>query len=345
MKLFIVGGLSEGQEAKRPLLQSSMRALGAELGRLGHDIVLCSPFEGSADREVLYGLSNAASAPRIEMHYPSTAETRDAVRDLICQLGLSIQEFPHAADASADPNIKRYGWLLAQLSALDSAHAVIAAGGNPTGSANMLLHLAEARRTPILPLANLGGAAATSLERQRYSLEDRIGAELVGWLHSAVPAGQIEPALARLSASATAGDPAVGEASRFFISYARPREADADLVETMLRRRGYNVFRDDQSFDPSMELTSEIEQAIVKSNVFIALWSAEYACSPWCYDEVMLALARLKDRQMAVWLLQLDDTRVVPPGARGLTGQPCQNREQLQTTMLKLLDAHEGRPA
>ena len=44
---------------------------------------------------------------------------------------------------------------------------------------------------------------------------------------------------------------------------------------------------------------------------------------------------------MAIWLLQLDDTRIVPPGARKLISQPCCTRQELQATLRKLLDTLE----
>lgn len=314
-----------------------MRELGKFLASRGHDLVLCSPYERSMDLEILRGVADAEHRPRIEMHFPETPENLAAVRKVLLDLNLPVQEFGHAADPTATEQGMRYAWLLSQLSALDSAHVVIAAGGNPFGSANMLLHLAEARRCPILPFGHLGGAAARCLERQRYTLDDKLG-PLRSWLLSPSPIEEVAEALERLCAPARADSQLPVQPSRFFISYARARVAEADLVETLLRRRDHAVFRDDQAFDPSAELSQEIDRAVRSSHVFVALWSSEYACSPWCHDEMMLALELRAAGKLALWLLQLDDTRVVPPGARKLISHPCRNRTEISSTVLKLLD-------
>lgn len=337
MKLFFLGGAPSSNGETEELLRSSMRAVGTALAGRGREIVLCSPYEGSVDLEVLRGIAESNVPARIEMHFPATRENIDSIRALSHGLGIAISEFPHSVDIDSDESARRYGWLLAQLSALDASHIVIAAGGKPTGSANMLLHLAEARRYPILPLGHLGGAAARCLERQRYALEDRIGPNLTAWLYSASPTERVSEAIERLATPARPARSPEGELRRFFISYPRERASEADVVEMLLRRRGHEVFRDDHLFDPNGELPQEIDRAIRKSNVFIALWSVEYACSPWCYDEMSLAIELRNAKALSIWLFQLDDTRIVPPGARSLIAQPCFSRENLESTMLKLL--------
>ena len=343
MKLFFVGGsfVQSGSGEGPPDedgLRSSMRELGAFLAGQGHDLVLCSPYEGSIDLEILKGAAASGARPRIEMHFPEMPDILEAVRQEAAVVNLDVHEFSHAAQPSGGEQGMRYAWLLSQLSALDSAHVVVAAAGNPAGSANMLLHLAEARRCPILPFGHLGGAAARALERQRYVLEDKLG-DLRSWLLSPTPMDRVGEALDRLTAPALARRRTATDSGRFFISYARPRVTEADLVETLLRRREHTVFRDDQAFDPSAELTQEIERAIRSSQVFVALWSADYACSPWCHDELALALELREEEKLSIWLLQLDDTRVVPPGARKLISQPCRTRDELRSTMLKLLES------
>lgn len=81
----------------------------------------------------------------------------------------------------------------------------------------------------------------------------------------------------------------IGE-RKIFISYARRRPCEADYIETLLRRRGVSVFRDESEFGAGKEIPVQIEENIYKSNTFIAVYCAEYACSPWCYDELELAL-------------------------------------------------------
>jgi hypothetical protein len=145
-------------------------------------------------------------------------------------------------------------------------------------------------------------------------------------------------ALDRLVAAKLQSGQTKQEPVRFFISYPRQKISEADLIETLLRRRNLEVFRDDQAFDPNCELTEEIRQSIHRSDIFVALWCTEYACSPWCYDELAHALGLRSAEKIKIWLLQLDSTRIVPPEARGLIAQPCHSREEIQNVIIKLLD-------
>lgn len=110
------------------------------------------------------------------------------------------------------------------------------------------------------------------------------------------------------------------------------------MVEMTLRRRNYEVFRDEHAFECGRDLVTEINNHIHRANVFIALWCREYACSPWCYDELDLALDRAEAREMRLWLLCLDNTRIVPPKARKIITHKCEDRAGLESKILQLLD-------
>jgi hypothetical protein len=126
---------------------------------------------------------------------------------------------------------------------------------------------------------------------------------------------------------------------RFFISYARSRPQEADFVEMILRRRNLTVFRDDRDFGAGRSVSGEISEYICQAQVFVTLWCKEYACSPWCFDEFDSALARHKDGHLALWLLCVDDTRIVPPAARQLINYPIRTREELEGRVLSLLES------
>ena len=128
-----------------------------------------------------------------------------------------------------------------------------------------------------------------------------------------------------------------GSSPSFFISYARERQADADHVEILLRRRKLRVFRDESDFGAGHIIPNAIREAIFGANVFIALWSAEYACSPWCFDELELALDRHAEATLDLWLLRIDKTRVVPLRARNLIYYDCETRNSLEGRVLELL--------
>jgi hypothetical protein len=342
MKLYFVGGVFQPEApdaaAATALLRTSMGELGAEFARAGHELIVCSPYEGSVDVEIVRGAAGAVDEPVIHIHYPDTAEIRSEVQALASNHPkLRLRQFQHVPMEADMDGAMRYGWLLSQLSAMDEAHVVVAAGGNPSGSANMLLHLAEVRRKPILPLGHLGGAALRTLERLRYELEDRIG-DLKAWLQDPSPAATAGEVLTRLLPG---GSAAGGERSgprRFFLSYARERPGDADLVESTLRRRNLPLFRDEHAFEPGKDLPGQVREHIHRADVFVALWSKEYACSPWCYDELDLAIERQRDGTLAIWLLDLDGTRMVPPKARNLIYYPCRSREAIEAKLISLLD-------
>ena len=257
---------------------------------------------------------------------------------MFAELGLEAVEFTHSPPERHDEKGLSYAWLLAQLAALDAADLVVAAGGRPGRSASMLLHQAEATKRPILPLGHFGGAAALSLERQRYRLTDRLG-PLFAWLHNPSPPELLlEVAEQLVGAARPRHERAQQHPLRVFLSHARSRPSEADLVEMVLRRRDVEVFRDEHVFAAGAAVVGEIEEHLARSDVFIALWCREYACSPWCYDELALALERRAAGSIQVWLLRIDETRVVPPAARPIIAYDCFDRDKLASTVIELND-------
>lgn len=338
MKIFFIGGLPGGcKDGTGEMLAATMRRLGEAVVGLGHDVVVCSPYRGAIDREIVRGAALSQRKPAIEIHFPDTEEIGKAVRDLGEEFAVGLQPFRHAPGTDASESGATYAWLLSQLFALDAAHVVVAAGGNLSGSANMLLHLAEARGKPVLALGHLGGTAARYLERQRYAFRDALG-ELESWLHHPEPMNHVGEVLRLLADVGHTRAVGSDRSARFFLSYPRDRQAEADLAETIFRRRGLTLLRDDLTFDASGELQGEITSAIRSSDVFVALWSSGYACSPWCHDEMELALQLRKAGKMDIWLLQLDDTRVVPPGARGIVAHPGRSRDEFQANLIALIE-------
>ena len=105
----------------------------------------------------------------------------------------------------------------------------------------------------------------------------------------------------------------------------------------ILRRRNLDIMRDDHDFEPGENITRQINEMIHKSTVFIALWCSEYACSPWCFDELDLALRTHTQEGRELWILQLDKTRIIHPKARGLLFYPITTRDELEGKLLSLL--------
>lgn len=343
MKIFIVGGLVSKSEdsgsAEPSALQRACHQLGTVLAEAGHEILVCSPFEDSADFHVIRGAASACKPleHRISFYFVDTPAIRSQLETIVSGLGLSRPlRIPHPPPQSESSQSLRYAWLLCQLNAMESSHVTIALGGDSDGAANMLLLLAEGKRKAVLPLPFLGGAAKLAFERRRYELDDRLGG-LVEDLHDEDCVSMIPSLLAALAEKV---GPPTGANSRppsFFISYSRERQEEADHVETLLRRRNLRVFRDETDFGAGHSVPHLIREAIFGATVFIALWSAAYACSPWCFDELELALDRHDESGLELWIFRVDNTRIVPKRARDLLVYDTPTRVALEARILDLV--------
>lgn len=342
MKIFVIGGQVTSSESvatsQTEAFEKVCSDIGSSLVSGRHTILLCSPFDEAADVHVLRG---AVATPggrdiRIEFHFVDSPNIHQRLDQLISELKLkSVSKVPHPPPQTNDVNALKYAWLFCQLSALESSHATIAIGGNPDGASNMLLLLAEGKRKAVLPLPFIGGAAKQAFDRCRYELEDRLGSRFSELQNESVAKNAGE--YAEILAGAKTMSAVLGPSPSFFISYSRERQADADRVEILLRRRKLRVFRDESDFGAGHEIPMEIREAIFGANVFVALWSAEYACSPWCFDELELALDRHAKGTLDLWLLRIDKTRVVPLRARKLIYYDCETRNSLEGKVLELL--------
>ena len=348
MRVFIIGGVTVKRETpgfddEVHVLKKSMEVLGAELVSQGHEVVVCSPFPDSADFYVLHGIAAIAkdSHPKISIYYPELPIVETALKDLLDSIGLSnVHRFPCSIGRdSKTPEALQYAWLFAQLNALDSSAGVIIVGGKPSGSLNLLLRLADARNKGVIPLSFLGGAARDHFNVNYWGLRDLIPKDL-----SALKDPSAISSVPSLLETLLTGSQ--GEADRtFFISYARARPHEADYVETLLRRRSHIVYRDEEDFEPSADTQAEIIKNIKLANVFVALWCREYACSPWCFDELEIGLERHSKGLTELWIFCIDDTRVVPKAARALNYYPVNSREKLESKILFLLTKLEEREA
>lgn len=348
MKIFIIGGTtvtsgSTGFEEELNVLKDSMEILGRELVTRGHEPVVCSPFPDSADFHVLKGIAAASKCSHmtVSIHYPELPAVVDALKVLLGEGALkNLRRYPCSIRKDhAGPEDHQYAWLFAQLNALDSSAGVIAVGGKLSGSLALLFHLANARNKCVLPLTFLGGAARAHFDENYWDLKDLIPNDLsVLNDPSAIARAPV------LLETMLTGNKGVEERT-FFISYARARPNEADYVETLLRRRNHIVYRDEEHFEPSADTQTEIIKNIKRANVFVALWCREYACSPWCFDELQIGLERHGKGLAELWIFCVDDTRIVPKEARVLNYYRTTSREELEGRILFLLaklDEHKA---
>lgn len=347
MKVFVIGGVTVKRDAEEfdaevEVLKKSMGILGRKLVELGHEVVVCSPFPDSADHHLLQGVNAASDKTRpvtVSIHYPQTVGVDTALQELLAKLShIKALRFPCRVQGDPTSTPSQYDWLFAQLNAMDSSAGVILIGGKPSGSMKLLLHLADARNKRVLPLAFMGGAAQEHFDANRWDLQDLLGSRLEDLSNPK----SIKSAPNHLEALLT-GNQEGAEERTFFLSYARARPNEADYVETLLRRRNHVVYRDEESFEPSARCQAEIVSNIKRASVFIALWSREYACSPWCFDEMEIGLERFKKGLAELWIFCLDDTRMVPKAARALNYYTTDSREKLEGKILFLLTKLEER--
>jgi len=348
MRYFVIGGITDTDhpelEKEMARLKDTCNCIGHALCKLGHSLIICSPFKDTADYWAFNGFIqyDQESNNIIEFHFVDTETVRAEIVNLELTLKThSIVKIPHPAPINENQESLKYAWLLCQLQALESCHMVIAIGGKIDGSSNMLLLLAEAKRKPILPLSFLGGAAGQAFHRRRYELEDRLGNNYI-LLQDEKKINEILENSEKMF-ELQANSILLKNHPKFFISYPRARPYDADYIETLLRRRNMQVFRDESDFGAGHAIPTEITEAIYESNIFIAVWCAEYACSPWCFDELELALDRYDSGKIKLWIFCTDNTRIVPSRARILLNYSVKTREDIEGHILTLLEREIGK--
>lgn len=348
MKIFVIGGATVSKdspeyESELDQLQRAMGRLGGDIVERGHDLVVCSPFEASADLPAISGASKRLSTclregPSIEIHFPKEDTVASEIDKIKKEFGShNFRLFSHPTSKGPGEEVQwKYSWLLSQIAALESSHGVIALGGKFSGTASMLLTMATTKFKKILPLAFLDGAAAQTWQALRWELNSKIdgGASLL------LDPKSVDDAVELIEAFSS-GDRSVERNAnlRFFISYPRARPHEADFLEMTLRRRKLDVYRDESNFAAGGDLPSEISAHIERSNVFVVIWCKEYACSPWCYDEFDAALRRHEAGKNELWIFCVDETRIVPRAARSLVTYPSYTREQFEKNVLKLLES------
>lgn len=337
MKYLIIGGYQQYNNKK--IFQKACQNIGKSISKSGDDLLICSPFTDSADYWVLKGFvndKNNSNKGTVEIHFIDKKEIQNKINNLqSVYQSLKIRKIPHP-NPNNDKSLK-YAWLFCQLEALESCQQIIAIGGKVDGSANMLLLFAETRRKPIIPLLCMNGAAYASFCRIRYEIQDKFGHEYIELLKNTENINKIL-SMAKTTYSYKLNYNLNDSFKKFFISYPRDRNMEADYVETLLRRRNVQVFRDESEFGAGSNIPTEIREAIYKSNIFIAVWCKEYACSPWCFDEIELALDRRDQGKLKICILCVDDTRIVPKRARELLNFKIRSREDIESCILKLLE-------
>ena len=109
------------------------------------------------------------------------------------------------------------------------------------------------------------------------------------------------------------------------------------VLDDVLKSCGVEAVFGDREIVSDQLIPATLEQAIRRSDIVAVLWSRFYAQSPWCYDELALALNLEALGEMKIWLFNLDDSSIVPTQARKLPAFTVHNQEGLRRVVEKLL--------
>src|SRR2546428_7176 len=101
MKVFVIGGAPSVSPSdtvsQQSVLSISMERLGRELAASGHEILVCSPFQDSADLAVVRGAASFDPEQAIiEFHCPDSDTIRKELRQQVEHLNLKrVQTFAY----------------------------------------------------------------------------------------------------------------------------------------------------------------------------------------------------------------------------------------------------------
>lgn len=338
--VYVIGGVTEETdypEFEPVEFQHLCNKLGEVIAKAGAELIVCSPFPDSADTYTVTGYVRSGVNGKVHFHSPrhqSVVEKRTRLQAMLGQNGTNIIDWHYPGPE----NEESWGqaWLLCQLQALEHADVVIAIGGRVSKTANTLLHLAEARGIPVVPFAFFGGAARRAFERRDWQgLHPGLDHKVLLNKEAISEAMKIAD---RLVADRIKGSHHGHMPPRtFFISRASSNSEHSDKLAAYLGRAGFMPLLGEREIRDERMVQSSIEEAILKSDVCVVLWSQAYATSRWCYDELELALERERLGGLQVWLFNLDGSDIVPRRARSLPQAVVRTPEALIEAVRVLL--------
>ncbi len=331
MKCMIIGSnIGESQAFKDTCME-----IGKAIAYCNHDLIVCSPYEDSADYWVMktyFDTYNNHKERQCFLHYPKNNDVILKIADIKNKFSNNINLVEHK---SLDNII--FAWLFCQISALEMADYVIAIGGKNDGSAKLLLSLAKAKNKLVIPFSKFDGAAKDFYHETEYLLINLIRCEFLFKKDIVCTEKDVVQIIYQLLNEKKQNIDRGHSLKKVFISYPREKNAEADYLEMILRRKNVLVFRDESDFIPGATIHDEIIQKLNDSNLFISLWCKENACSPWCFDEFDIALNKKERDEMCIIILKLDDTRMIHPRARKLIYYDVKTREDIQNIVNRII--------
>ncbi|WP_405963407.1 TIR domain-containing protein [Streptomyces sp. NBC_00723] len=347
--VYVIGGVTG--ETTYPDYEKSQLAhvceqLGQAVAKAGAELVVCSPFPDSADLHTVIGYVQSGVGRIVHLHSPRHPEVAEKQAKMVEMLGTGhgteIKNWYYPGPE--DDDSKQQAWLLCQIQALEEADVVISIGGRVSKTANTVLHLAEARRKPIVPFAFLGGASRRAYERRDWArIHPGLDHHRLTDRDAVADAMKIADQLvtARLRTPHNYQWPP----RRVFISRARPDAQFAQALEHYLSGTGITPLIGERELRPDRMVNPTIEDAVLSADLFVVLWSRSYALSRFCYDEIELALRRHAVGELQLWIINLDGSDIVPPAARTLPQTVARTPHALVAIVRELLEHAEPAPA
>lgn len=319
MKVMILGSIDKNYADEYERVCTKIATV---LAKRKDTLVICSLFEDSVDYYVFKEFIKYSED--VQLHYFDTPEANVQIEKVVEN---NILKFSYLSNSNLD---RKYSYLFCQINAMRVADVIIVIGGKIEGSASLLLLIAESNNKLVIPIISLGGAGKQYYDRNMYRIKDLLKDKF-----EYIGSNDVERIINSFLDNAKEYSAKKSEVKHVFISYARDNPGWADQIELILRRRGISLFRDESDFKAGSNIPIKIQEEIYKADTFIAVWCKDYACSPWCIDEIEMALDRIDS--INLWIICVDETRIVPKRARDLLNYPVHKREELEGVLLKLL--------
>jgi hypothetical protein len=342
-RVFVLGGVTqraEGRTLEADQLGFLCSRLGARLADAKVELVICSPFAGSADVSTLMGYIGAAG-PVVHCHEPNHTGVHRARETLHHRLGehntrIQLYQWPEPIiddRMSSEEAREAWGeaWRSAQLGAMGECDVVVAIGGRTSGSAITTLREADRRGLPILPFTLLGGAAKYVWDTRPEGVLSTDGARLLGR-----PEGidRVAELLNELVARRACPSRPVKAA---FVSRATADQGYGEVVCKVLAENGIEVVLGERTKRSDRDVQAGIADAICNSDLFVAIWSGNFATSKWCIEELDLAITLRNNGVLTVWLFNLTDREVAHRAARQVDVAWAANAHELRNLVLARL--------
>lgn len=352
-RALVIGGVTR-ESGSRTLEADYLAHLSVELGRSladrGVELVVCSPFPGSADVSSVLGYADGAAPVRITFHHPDHPDVDRAMEELRVLLGDRVRllgkPFRHQRplfSESDDVGTKRRAWgeawRISQLMAVRNADVVVALGGRTDGSAITTLTIAEVNRVPVLPLSVLGGAAAHIHENRDWKAFPNVDKLLLTTRHAT---RRLVSEMEILLRDAVGGPGRMNKLpGAVFLSRAREDQALVEPLLNLLYDKGIEVRMGDVGATQGEAVEKIIEQAIRASEAFIAVWTQKYALSQWCHSELDQAVREYDHGKHRLWLINTLDTPVAHRAGRQVSALRAGTPESIRNSIAAILDAIE----